>query len=252
MDESFAQGKDLLDVEDVAWYLGVGGATVWRWCRDGSLPCLKIGKSWRIRRAALEQFLSQSERPVTLVGQLRSFLAVPDNLIGIAQNFKLLRRLDSAFFRVGEAQAGLLVKFHDEEAESADELRTDLEGDGLEVGRWEKEGRFRFLAESGPPTERVNRLRQLLSEEEADRKRIVWVSFDWVKEVDLDEALHQQKELTELVEDHRIVVKTAVLEQVLDEWPLAERRQAHTLHSGIIWISEAGLALSRVTPLPPD
>lgn len=213
---------------------------------------MKIGKHWRIRRGALEQFLHQSERPVTLVGQLRSFLAVPDNLIGIAQNFKLLRRLDSAFFRVGEAQAGLLVKFHDKEAESADELRTDLEGDGLEVRRWEKEGRFRFLAESGPPTERVDRLRQLLSGEEADGKRIVWVSFDWVKEVDLDEALRQQEELTELVEDHRVVVKTAVLEQVLDEWPLAERRQAHTLHSGVIWISEAGLSLSRVTPLPPD
>lgn len=252
MDKDFAQGKGLLGVEDVAWYLGVGQATVWRWCREGSLPCMKIGKSWRIRREVLEQFLSQSERPVTLVGQLRSFLGVPDNLIGIAQNFELLRRLDSAFFQVGEAQAGLLVKFHDEEEETADGLRADLEGDGLEVGRWEEEGRFRFVAEGGPPTERVNHLRQILDEDEAASKRIVWVSFDWVKGIDLDEALRQQKELTELVENNRLVVKTAALEQVLDEWPLTERRQAQTLHSGTIWISEAGLALSRVTPLPPD
>ena len=178
-------------------------------------------------------------------------MGVPDNLIGIAQNFQLLRRLDTAFFRVGEAQAGLLVKFHDEAVESADDLRADLENDGLEVRRWEEEGRFRFIAESGPPTGRVDRLRQLLDEKEADRKRIVWVSFDWARRVDLDEALRQQEELTELVEDHRLVVKTAVLEQVLDEWPLAERRQAQTLHSGTIWISEAGLSLSRVTPLPP-
>ena len=252
MDKDFAQGKGLLSVEDVAWYLGVRESTVWRWCREGSLPCMKIGKSWRIRRGVLEQFLSQSERPVTLVGQLRSFLVVPDNLIGIAQNFQLLRRLDSAFFRVGEAQAGLLVKFHDEEEESADGLRADLEGDGLAVGRWEEEGRFRFIAEGGPPTERVHRLQQILDEEEADSKRIVWASFDWVKGIDLDEALRQQEELTELVENNRLVVKTAALEQVLDEWPLAERRQAQTLHSGTIWISEAGLALSRVTPLPPD
>ncbi len=213
---------------------------------------MKIGKSWRIRREALEQFLTQSERPVTLVGQLRSFLAVPDNVIGIAQNFELLRRLDSAFFRVGEAQVGLLVKFHDEEEESSEGLRADLEGDGLAVGHWEEEGRFRFVAESGPPTERVHRLQQILDEEEADSKRIVWASFDWVKGIDLDEALHQQEELTELVENNRLVVKTAALEQVLDEWPLTERRQVQTLHSGTIWISEAGLALSRVSPLPPD
>ena len=251
MDESFARGKNLLDVEDVAEFLGVQQTTVQRWCREGSLPCMKIGKSWRIRREALDQFLKESERPVTLVGRLRSFLEMPDNIIGIAQNHELLRRLDSAFFRIGEAQAGLLVKFHDEEGESADEIRADLEADGLEVGRLEEEGRFRFISETGTPLGRVDTLRQIV-EEEAEKGRAVWASFDWMNDVDLEKALKQQQELTELVEDNQLVVKTAVLERVLDEWPAASQRQAYTVHSGTIWISEPGLALSRVSPLPPD
>jgi excisionase family DNA binding protein len=63
--------KELLGVSEVAEYLGVGTVTVYRWCREGRLPCLKVGKSWRIRQEALEDFLSRGERPATLVGQLR-------------------------------------------------------------------------------------------------------------------------------------------------------------------------------------
>jgi excisionase family DNA binding protein len=32
--------EDLLGTEEVAGYLGVGQVTVYRWCREGSLPCL--------------------------------------------------------------------------------------------------------------------------------------------------------------------------------------------------------------------
>ena len=50
---------ELLGVAEVAEYLGVGTVTVYRWCREGRLPCLKVGRSWRIRREALEDFLSR-------------------------------------------------------------------------------------------------------------------------------------------------------------------------------------------------
>ena len=60
--------EELLGVAEVANYLGVGTVTVYRWCREGRLPCLKVGKSWRIRQEALEDFLSRGERPATLVG----------------------------------------------------------------------------------------------------------------------------------------------------------------------------------------
>src|SRR5919202_3052742 len=68
--------KALLSVEEVAEYLGVGPVTIYRWCREGRLPCLKIGKHWRVRRAALEDFLERSERPSALARELRLFLNV--------------------------------------------------------------------------------------------------------------------------------------------------------------------------------
>src|ERR671913_1631072 len=113
---------ELLAATDVAGMIGVKKTTVYRWCKEGKLPCLKVGKHWRIRRRVLEDFLKESERPRTLVGQLDSFLRVPDNVLGIAQNIEILHRLDAAFFRVGEARGGLLVKFYVGEGYSEGEL----------------------------------------------------------------------------------------------------------------------------------
>jgi excisionase family DNA binding protein len=250
LDEGFARGKHLLDVAEVAEYLRVEQTTVQRWCREGSLPCMKIGKEWRIRHEALGPFLERSERSESLVGRLRSFLEVPDNLLVIAQDRQMMHRLDAAFFRVGEAQGGRLIKYAGGEPwDSLDDARTDLEPHGLEVGRLEEEGRFRFTSEPDPQRGRTEELRRLLSEE-ADGGRSVWVSFNWAEQIDLDAALRQQEALQEVVEEGELVVKTAVLEEVVDEWPGKMLRRAQVLHSGTIWLSESGLALSRVTPPP--
>ena len=250
MYQGLPQGKDLLDTEDVAAYLGVGQVTVWRWCRDGSLPCLKIGKEWRIRREALERFLERSERSETLVGRLRSFLEVPDNLLAIAQDREMMHRLDTAFFRVGEARGGRLIKYVSGESwDSLDEARADLKHHGLAVGRLEEEGRFRFTSEPDPQGGRSEELKRLLSEE-ADGDRSVWVSFNWADQIGLEAALKQQEALREVGEESELVLKTAVLEEVVDEWPGKMLRRAQVLHSGTIWLSESGLALSRVTPPP--
>ncbi len=238
-----------MGVEAVAEYLGVGRVTVYRWCREGRLPCLKVGKSWRVRRGVLEDFLKRGERPSTLVGQLGGFLEVPDNVLGIAQNRALLHSLDAAFFRVGEARGGLLVKFAGGEAESsASELREALEENGLEVGRLEGEGYFRFVHERSPLDGRTEALRRLVKEE-ASSGRSIWVSFDWTEAVDLETALGQQEEMAELVGTSQLVVKTAVLEEISDAWPPEEQRPARVAHSGTLWLSERGLALSRFVPL---
>ena len=250
MHQGASEGKDLLDTEDVAAYLGVGTVTVWRWCREGSLPCLKIGREWRIRREALESFLKRGERSESLVGRLRTFLEVPDNVLAIAQNRKMMHRLDAAFFRVGEAAGGSLIKYVGGEAwDSLDDARTDLEGAGLEVGRLEEEGRFRFTSEPDPDGGRTEGLRRLLSEE-ADSGRSVWTSFNWAEQISLEAALKQQHALREVAEESQLVVKTAVLEEVVDDWPGKMLRQAQGAHSGTIWLSEAGLAFSRVMPAP--
>ena len=53
--------NELLGAEDVAGLVGVKDTTVYRWCREGKLPCLKIGKHWRVRREELMALLKESE-----------------------------------------------------------------------------------------------------------------------------------------------------------------------------------------------
>ena len=244
--------KGLLSAEDVAQLMGVKETTVWRWCREGNLPCLKVGKHWRVRREALEDFLRRSERSTTLVGQLSSFLQVPDNILVIAQNSDILHRLDAAFFQVGEAREGLLVKFYGGEETSEDDLRTQFEENGLDVGRLEREGRFLMRPEQDPlEGGREDELMRLL-EEESGEGRTVWASFDWVKPVELETALEQQQRLTELVDSRHLVVKTAAIEEAIEEWPASALRRVQSSHSGIILASESGLSLSRATPMPPS
>ena len=54
------QGIELLGAEEVAALLGVKESTIWRWCREGRLPALKVGKRWRVRREAHHQGLPSS------------------------------------------------------------------------------------------------------------------------------------------------------------------------------------------------
>src|SRR5215218_1483943 len=218
--------EELLGTEEVAEYLGVGQVTVYRWCREGSLPCLKIGRRWRVRREALEEFIRRSERSQTLTGRLRAFLEVPDNVLAISQNRQLMHRVDAAFFRVGEPKGGTLVKYHREVEgmPSADELRAEFGRNGLEVER--------LVAEGGGDG------------------RSVWLNFNWEKGLDLEAALKQQRALSGFVEDTQLVIKTAVLESTLDDWPGETQRRAQVMHAGTMWLSESGLALSRITPPP--
>jgi excisionase family DNA binding protein len=243
---------ELLAATDVAELVGIKETTVYKWCKEGKLPCLKVGKHWRIRREALEDFLRESERPRTLAGQLSSFLRVPDNVLAIAQTVDVLHRLDAAFFRVGEARDGLLVKFFAGEEYSEEELLSDFERNGLEAWRLQREGRLLMRAEEEPlGGTRGEQLGRLI-EEEGSEGMTVWASFNWVKPVDLNTALEQHKRLTELVDASQLVVKTAAIEEALDEWPASELRRVQSTHSAIILASEEELSLSRATPMPPS
>jgi excisionase family DNA binding protein len=247
-----APEKDLFSAEDVAGLVGVKESTVWRWCREGNLPCLKVGKHWRVRREALEDFLKRNERPATLVGQLRSFLRVPDNVLAITQNADLMHRLDAAFFQVGEAQGGLLVKFYGGEEYSENEVRAELDRNGLDVGRLEQGGRFLMRAEQNPlGLGREDELRRVL-DEEGGEGRTVWASFNWAKQVDLDTALEQQNKLAKLVDARNLVVKTAALEEVVGEWSSAVLRRAQSSHAATISVSKGEMGLNRAIPMPPS
>ncbi len=243
---------ELLGAEDVARLVGVKETTVYRWCKQGKLPCLKVGKVWRVRREALEDFLKSSEHPVTLAGQLDSFLREPDSVLAIAQTMDILHRLDAAFFRVGAARGGLLVKFYAGEEYSEDELLASFEENGLEASRLKREGRLLMRAEEDPLGEGRGEALGRLLEEEGGEGRVVWASFNWVRPVDLDTALEQQEGLTELVDARHLVVKTAALEEAIDEWTPSELRRVQSTHAAIVVASEGRLSLSRATPMPPS
>jgi excisionase family DNA binding protein len=238
---------------DVAGMIGVKESTVYRWCSEGKLPCLKIGYHWRIRRGVLEDFLKQSERPGTLVGQLDSFLREPDNVLAIVQNIDILHRLDAAFFRVGEARGGLLIKFYAGEEHSEEELFSDFEQNSLQAGRLKRQGRLLMRAEEEPSSgSRWRQLAQLIEEKGGGEGRTVWASFDWVKPVGLDTAMEQQKQLSELVDARRLVVKTAAIEEAIEEWTASQLRRVQSMHSAMILASEEQLLLSHATPMPPS
>src|SRR5215207_5874671 len=248
--KSTARETQLLAAANVASMIGVKETTVYRWCKEGKLPCLKVGKHWRIRREALENFLRESERPRTLVGQLDSFLRVPDSVLAIAQNVSILHRLDAAFFRVGESRDGLLVKFYAGEKHSEEELLSDFERNDLAARRLKREGRLLMRSEEEPlGGTRADQLGRLI-EEESGEGMTVWASFNWVRPVELETALEQQKQLTELVDANQLVVKTAAIEEAIDEWMPSELRRVRSAHSAIILASEEGLALSRATLMP--
>lgn len=242
--------RQLLTADEVARELDLKATTIYQWCREGRLPALKLGKEWRIRRASLDAFLEQRERRPTLVGQLRSFLTVPDHVLGIAEDTALLHRLDAAYFRVGEAHGALLVKFTGGEATSTDALRDALEGNGLAARRLEAAGRLRFIPESDPLGDRAGALRAFI--DAAGAGGLIWASFNWTERVDLATTLRQEAAISAVVRGRPLVVKTALLQAITDDWPPPAQRQAQDTHAGVIWLGERGLGLRRIVPLPPE
>jgi excisionase family DNA binding protein len=53
----------LLSADDAAERLGVDRAAVWRWCREGRITYLKIGRLWRVRRESLEALPKEADGP---------------------------------------------------------------------------------------------------------------------------------------------------------------------------------------------
>ncbi len=86
--------------------------------------------------------------------------------------------------------------------------------------------------------------------EEVGNDRSIWVTYDWKDRFDVEAALKQQAAITELVRDSDLVVNTTVLEQHLNDQLGTRQRRAQVIRLGTIWLSEAGLVLSRVVPPP--
>ena len=49
--------EELLTVQEVAQYLKLSRSTVWRWCQQGKLNAIKLGRSWRIRWSEVNKLM---------------------------------------------------------------------------------------------------------------------------------------------------------------------------------------------------
>ena len=54
--------NEILTLEEVADYLRVHYTTVRRWCRGGELPALKVGRTYRVRKADLDTWWTEQTR----------------------------------------------------------------------------------------------------------------------------------------------------------------------------------------------
>jgi len=60
---------EMLTPPEVAEYLKVPVKTVWRWCRNGTLPAVKFGRYWRVRRDKLSSFIEDKEQATLEAGK---------------------------------------------------------------------------------------------------------------------------------------------------------------------------------------
>ncbi|MEW6522831.1 MAG: helix-turn-helix domain-containing protein [Bacillota bacterium] len=75
--------KHLLTIEEAAEYLRVTPATIYRWCRSGKLPAIKVGKQWRLSVNDLKDWLEQQKDDEPGVVD---FGSVPEHILGLVSS----------------------------------------------------------------------------------------------------------------------------------------------------------------------
>ena len=54
--------KDILDLKEVAEYLGLNKRTVYNLVRKGEIPGTKIGRQWRVKKESLDELFRNPRR----------------------------------------------------------------------------------------------------------------------------------------------------------------------------------------------
>lgn len=132
---------ELLTAEDVADYLRVAPNTVYRWCRDGKLTAIKLGKDWRITPQDLDQFLDSrrtGERVTSIDKIFSKNLRAPEHVLVMMTDPQGVYQLEADFFKIGHQQSRPLYKGC--WWQHPDDVRREYEAAGLPVAHWESAG----------------------------------------------------------------------------------------------------------------
>jgi excisionase family DNA binding protein len=60
-DKNFPQ---IMNVHEVADYLRVAPATIYRLAQAGKIPCGKVGRAWRFRKQAIDKWITEQPEPI--------------------------------------------------------------------------------------------------------------------------------------------------------------------------------------------
>lgn len=134
---------ELFTVEEVATFLKIAPNTVYRWCRDGKLTGIKIGKEWRITRKDLDRFLARqagTAELTSLTTLLKQQMTAPEHILVMASDPEAIYRLQAEFFEVG-LRAGHSL-FMGAWWQRPAEIRSKLTAAGLPVAELEASGKF--------------------------------------------------------------------------------------------------------------
>jgi excisionase family DNA binding protein len=137
--------KVLLTVEEVAEFLRIAPNTVYRWCRDGKLAGIKIGKEWRIARAELDSFLTRQAGPpehLSLESMFRRRLSAPEHILVMASDPRQVYALQAEFLQIGLDDGRPL--FVGAWWQRPGEIRANLSEAGLPVAELEAADKLRI------------------------------------------------------------------------------------------------------------
>lgn len=59
---------EVLTIEELASYLKVPKSTLYKLVREGKVPCQKIGRHWRFRKGAIDNWLEESRKDEPGIG----------------------------------------------------------------------------------------------------------------------------------------------------------------------------------------
>lgn len=134
----------LFTADEVADYLRVDRNTIYIWCREGLLPCVKLGKEWRITQADLEIFLARKRRQqttaTTLGETLNSQLGNNEHLLVLVPDREAVWSLEVEFFSLAIEKGVPLFKGC--WWQHPDDVRQRYSEAGLPVEELENAGRF--------------------------------------------------------------------------------------------------------------
>ena len=60
----------VMTISEVAEYLRIPRASLYKLAQKGKIPCQKVGRHWRFRREAVEQWLERGSRLLTVAEEL--------------------------------------------------------------------------------------------------------------------------------------------------------------------------------------